>query len=321
MSDEQTQWIRKLSLQVFNNDKARDLSEFRVRFDIQNADTESPNTAVIRVYNLSPQTIENIRDEFGQVQLSAGYQQGNFGLIFQGSIKQFKIGRESAVETYLDIYAADGDFGYNNGVINLSLAKGQTPQQVATQVADVASGGAGSDFGSLTTRVQYVPSIRGQVLWGMARARMRNLASHLDASWSYDNGKIVMIDNTGYRDGEVVNVNINTGLIGMPEQTDGGITVKTLLNSRYRIGCQIHVNNADVNQLIQNSATSTPYNRWAGVQLIAPIDADGPYRAFAVNHHGDSWGNEWYSDLVLLSVTPNPSNRLNSIPPTTTNGP
>lgn len=319
MSDQQTQWIRKLGLQVFNGSKARDLSEFRVRFEVQGADTESPNTAVIRVYNLSPETIKNIREEFGQVQLSAGYQQGNYGLIFQGSIKQFHVGRESAVDTYLDIYAADGDIGYNNGVVNTSLAKGQTPQQVASALGNVMQ--AGTDFGSLTTQAQYVPSIRGQVLFGMARARMRNVASHLDSSWSFDNGQIVLIDNAGYRDGQVVDLNISTGLVGMPEQTDGGITCTSLLNSRFRIGCQIHLNNKDINQLIQNSPTSTPYNRWAGVQMIAPIDADGLYRAFAVNHNGDSRGNEWYSHLTLLSITPNPADRLNSVPPTITNGP
>jgi hypothetical protein len=319
MSDTQTQWIRKFGLQVFNNDKARDLSEFRVRFDIQNADTESPNTATIRVYNLSPETIKNIRTEFGQVQLSAGYVEGNYGLVFQGSIKQFKIGRESSVDTYLDIYAADGDIGYNNAVINSALSKGQTPLQIAGQLGDLL--GAGTDFGSLTTQAQYTPSIRGQVLFGMGRARLRNLATHLDASWSFENGRIVMIDNTGYRDGLTIDVNINTGLIGTPEQTDGGITIKTLLNSRYRIGNQIHINESDINQIIQNSPTSTPYNQWSGIQQIAPIDADGLYRAFAVNHRGDSRGTDWYSDLILLSITPNPANRLNSIPQIVTNGP
>jgi len=314
-----TQWIRKVSLQVFNNNEALDLSQFRIRFETSAADVESPNTAVIRVYNLAPNTINGIREQFGSVQLSAGYQQGNFGLIFQGTIKQFKVGRENATDTYLDIFAADGDIGYNNAVINQSLAAGQTPQQVASQLGNVL-GSAGSDFGSLTTSAQYTPSIRGQVLFGMARARMRNLASHLDASWSIQNGQVVMIDNTGYRDGEVVDLNINTGLIGMPEQTDGGITCTSLLNARYRIGCQIKLNNKDVNQLIQNSPTSSPYNRWAGVQLIAPIDADGLYRAFVVTHSGDSRGNEWYSHLTLLSVTPNPSNRLNSIPLVNSNG-
>jgi len=315
---DQTQWIRKVSLQVFSNNKALDLSQFRIRLETSNADVESPNTAVIRVYNLAPDTIKSIRTEFGNVQLSAGYQQGNFGLIFSGTIKQFKSGRENATDTYLDIYAADGDIGYTNAVVNQSLQKGQTPQQVASVLGNSLA--QGTDFGSLTAKPQYTPSIRGQVLFGMARARMRNLASHLDASWSIQNGQVVMIDNTGYRDGEVVNVNINTGLIGMPEQTDGGITCTTLLNSRYRIGCQIKLNNAEVNQLIQNSPGGTPYNRWAGVQLIAPIDSDGLYRAFVVTHSGDSRGHEWYSHLTLLSITPNPSNRLGSVPPVNANG-
>ena len=307
------QWIRKLGLQVFNDKKARDLSQFRVRFVTQNADQESPNTAVIRVYNLAPNTIDEIVGEFGNVQLSAGYQQGNFGLIFSGQVKQFKRGRENATETYLDIYASDGDIGYNQTVVNRSLAKGQTPLQVAAQLA--GDMGQGSDFGSLKTTAQYTPSIRGQVQFGMARARLRNLASSLDASWSIQDGNVVMIDNTGYKDGEVVKLNIGSGLIGMPEQTDGGITCTSLLNSRFRIGCQVQLNNKEVNQLIQNSPTSTPYNRWAGVQQIAPISDDGLYRVFAVNTSGDSWGNEWYSHLVLLAVTPNPSNRLGSVAP------
>lgn len=308
-----SQWIRKVSLQVFNDSKARDLSTFRIRFDVRGADQESPNTAVIRVYNLSPETVENIRTEFGKVQLSAGYQQGNFGLIFSGDIKQFRKGRESATETYLDIYASDGDVGYNQSVVNTSLAKGQTPLQVVSKLASEM--GQGSDFGSLTTKAQYVPSIRGQVLFGMSKARMRNLASHLDSSWTIQDGKVVMIDNTGYRDGEKVQVNIQTGLIGMPEQTDGGISVTTLLNARYRIGCQVELNNKEVNQLIQNSPSSTPYNRWAGVQLIAPISDDGLYRTFAINHSGDTWGNDWYSHIVLLAITPNPADRLASVAP------
>ncbi len=316
----QTQWIRKISLQVFNSGTALDLSQFRIRFETNAEDVESPNTAAIRVYNLAPSTVKTIREQFGQVQLSAGYEQGNFGLIFQGTIKQFQIGREGPTDTFLDIFAADGDIGYNNAIVNQSLAAGQTPLQVATKLGTLL--GAGSpDFGSLTTTAKNTPSIRGQVLFGMARARMRNLASHLDASWSIQNGQVVMIDNTGYRDGTVVDLNINTGLIGVPVQTDGGLTVTSLLNSRFRVGCQVHLNNDEVNQLIQNSPTNTPYNRWAAVQLIAPIDADGLYRAFVITHTGDSRGQDWYSHLTLLSVTPNPGNRLGSIPAVNANGP
>lgn len=311
---DQTKWIRKCTLLLRNAENVLDLSALRVTFNIQNADVESPNNAVIRVYNLAPDTVTLIRGQFTEVTLNAGYENGNFGAIFQGTIKQFKIGRESATDTYLDIYASDGDIGYNQGVINQSIAAGATANQVGKAIAATMST-IGSDFGSLLISDQYFPALRGQVLFGMSRARLRNLASTLDASWSIQNGQVVMIDNTGYRDGEVVNINIQTGLIGQPEQTDGGIKVRTLLDPRYRIGCQVKLNNTDVNQIIQNSPTAQAYNRWAGIQQLASISTDGLYRVFVVNYEGDTRGNPWYADLILLAITPNPADRLASVFP------
>lgn len=311
---DQTKWIRKCTLLLRNAENVLDLSALRVTFNIQNADVESPNNAVIRVYNLATDTVTLIRGQFTEVTLNAGYENGNFGAIFQGTIKQFKIGRESATDTYLDIYASDGDIGYNQGVINQSIAAGATANQVGKAIAATMST-IGSDFGSLLISKQYFPALRGQVLFGMSRARLRNLASTLDASWSIQNGQVVMIDNTGYRDGEVVNINIQTGLIGQPEQTDGGIKVRTLLDPRYRIGCQVKLNNTDVNQIIQNSPTAQAYNRWAGIQQLASISTDGLYRVFVVNYEGDTRGNPWYADLILLAITPNPADRLASVFP------
>jgi hypothetical protein len=73
---------------------------------------------------------------------------------------------------------------------------------------------------------QHVPLIRGVVLFGMARARLRHIASDLDASWTIQNGAVVFSDNTGYAEGEAVSINVATGLIGIPEQTDQGIRIR-----------------------------------------------------------------------------------------------
>ena len=119
------QWIRKVGLVLYTGAKGLDLSELRIRFEVQNADVESPNSAAIRVYNVSGDTISSVvtRGEFDQVVLNAGYQNGNYGVIFQGSIKQFRVGRENATDTYLDILASDGDIGYNQGFVNTTLGK------------------------------------------------------------------------------------------------------------------------------------------------------------------------------------------------------
>ena len=139
---------------------------------------------------------------------------------------------------------------------------------------------------------------------GMARARLRNMVTHLDAGWSIQDGKVVITDNTGYRDGEPVDINVGTGLVGLPEQTDGGIKVKCLLNSKIRIGGRVRLNNSELVQLLQANKDAAPiaYNQWAGFQFVAGLSDDGMYRAFAVEHEGDTRGNSWYTNLVCLAV-------------------
>ena len=297
------QFGRKVGLILFAGEKGLDLSEFRIQFSVQNADEESPNNAVIRVFNLSPTTIKKIKGEFSEVTLNAGYETGNYGVIFQGTIKQYRIGRISATDSYLDVLAADGDIAYNQGIVSTTLAKGRTPADAIKAIAGEMKTD-GIDISSIVTDKQHVLNIRGTVLFGMARARLRNIASTLDASWSIQNGKVTFLNNTGYAEGEAVQINVGTGLIGVPEQTDEGIRVRCLLNSRLRIGGLVQLNNSEITQLIQQNPDAAPirFNQWAAFQPLAPLSPDGFYRAFVVEHEGDSRGHAWYSTIICLAV-------------------
>jgi len=297
-----TQWIRKVGLILVKGEKGLDLSNFRIRFEVTSADVETPNNAAIRVYNLKPETILAIQ-EFSEVVLNAGYQNGNYGVIFKGTIKQFKIGRENAIDNYLDILAGDGDIEYNQAFIEMSLKSNTTPKSQIEQIAKEM--GTSADLGSLMIDKQHIPSLRGAVLFGLARSNLRNIATSLDASWSIQDGSVLFLDNTGYRDGEKVKINVGTGLIGVPEQTSGGIRVRCLINSRIQIGCLIELNNAEINQLVQQdpSAAPVPYNQRTGIQQNAALNTkDATYRVYAIDHQGDTRGQEWYSTLTCLAV-------------------
>src|ERR1700751_5266995 len=139
MANQSNQFGRKGTLIVSEGELGLDLSEMRFKFKTTNSDAEHPNTLYVRVYNLSKQTVARIGTEFNTVTLQAGYENGNFGIIFQGTIKQTETGKERNVDSYLDIWAADGDLWYNNEFINLSLAAGQTPQQVIGAITGTAS--------------------------------------------------------------------------------------------------------------------------------------------------------------------------------------
>ncbi len=311
MSTQNNQWIRRVTLIVNDGTNGIDLSQFRIVFRVENANFESPNTAVIRVYNLSKETVNKVRNEYSQVVLYAGYTdqgqlKGNFGIIFQGTIKQFRIGKEDNKNTYLDVLAADGDLGYNYGVVNATLSKGQTARQ---QVDTIVKAMPGTTLGYMPENLQFdaqhIPNIRGSVLFGLGRAKLRNIANTLNATWSIQQGKVSVIPNESYLPGEAVEINTLTGMIGVPEQTDEGIKVRMLLNPRLRIGGLVKLNDTEIAQMMEqnpNSASPIPYNQWAGFYYNAPISKDGTYAAYVIEHEGDTRGTPWYSNLICLAV-------------------
>ena len=313
MTSTGNQWVRKVLLVVhgMTPTSGLDLSYLRVRFTIQNADIETPNNAFIRVYNLDTPTVTKITGttsgEFAAVSLSAGYANGSFGLVFTGTIRQFRTGKENNKDTYLDILASDGDIGYNQSVINKSYAGGATPAQFLNDLGNSLQTSTALPInntiapGSLTN-----PSIRGVVLVGMARARLRNQTSKLDASWSIQNGVVTIIPYTGYayKDEQIPIINSATGMIGVPEQTQDGIKVTCLLNSLLRIGGRVKLTEADIIQTISSSGNKANriYNSNAGISYYAPISGDGTYRCYVVEHEGDTRGQVWYTHLICLAV-------------------
>ena len=95
----QLQYIRRCNLVVSGaSGDGLDLSSLRIVFKIKKSDAQTPNTAEIRVYNLAPDTAKQIRKEFKRVVLQVGYE-SNYGVIFDGNIKQVRMGRENGTDT------------------------------------------------------------------------------------------------------------------------------------------------------------------------------------------------------------------------------
>lgn len=298
------QFGRRAQLFLVEGEKALDLSELRFSFRTQQQDVESPSSCRIRVYNLSESTIKKIKGEFSKVVLQAGYE-NNYGIIFQGNVKQWGTGRiPGGTETYLDIMAADGDLAYNYATINKTLAAGSSSQdRIKAAVEAMGTKGVGS--GQIAP---YTGGIlpRGKVLFGMARASLRQETQSVGATWTINNGQINVTPLDGYLPGEAVVLNAKTGMVGLPEQTIDGMRVRCLLNPKIVIGGRIQLDNKSINQTVQQNPTGAPvpYNQYAGLQLLASIAADGLYRVFVAEHEGDNRATPWYTDLVCLAIDP-----------------
>src|SRR5208282_1425621 len=90
-----SQFGRKWGLIVgaTGSSSALDLTGLEIEFKTTQGSFESPSTAVIRIFNPAPNTINKIQKEYNTVKLQAGYQNANFGIIFDGIIMQVKTGK------------------------------------------------------------------------------------------------------------------------------------------------------------------------------------------------------------------------------------
>jgi hypothetical protein len=295
------QYLRNLSVVVATESGAgKEFSDFRCKFHVARGDYQTPNSCDLRIYNLSTATQNLIAGkEFTQISIKAGYP-GNFGLIFQGSIKQFRKGRLDQKDSYVDITAADGDEAYHYATISATVPAGTKPGSIAELIFNAMK------VHGITKG--YQPAfpqngcIRGKVLYGMARDVARDFAWAQNCKWSIQDGQLTFIPFTSYVPGEVPVISPTTGLIGVPEQTQAGLNVRVLLNPNMKVGQTIKLDSTAINQLrfgldIASQKTNGPLATSAG-----KVNADGLYYVMVANHVGDSRGTEWYTDMTCLAV-------------------
>lgn len=310
------QWLRKWALKLGGAGNNLVLStsdqgyDVRIKFEVRQADAQTPNTCIVRCYNLADATAVRAVKEYTTLQLEAGYINGKFGEIFSGSIKQFKIGRESPTEKFLDIFAADGDIAYNQATMNKVLAAGSSAQDRMNAINQSwqAGGAQVSGISPFTLKEQILP--RPRVYYGMVADETRTFTKTQDMAWNIEGGKIVYTPFTAYGNGDVVVINSATGMIGFPESSNDGIVVTTLLNPAIRLRQRLQLDNKSLNLYFAPGGSPTGqagvvFPGYAtGVNYYPSPAADGLYCALVLDYSGDTRGTPWYTIITALAVDP-----------------
>lgn len=290
---------RTANLILANQQHGTDFSRLRFRFEVKSADVETPNTAIIRVYNVSPTTLKLSLKEYDSVILQGGYGDSG-GVLFHGTIKQFKFGKENNTDSFLDILAADGDLGYNFGIVNRTLPENNTAKDRLDAI--VESMDVPLDPNSPVDLKQYGGVLpRGKVLFGMGRQYIREWCVTNSAKWTMRENTVTIIPLSGFLPGEAVKINSQTGMVGIPESTDNGVFVRMLLNPLVKIGNSLQINDRDINQTVIKEQMFPNYNSPPSFFATTP-PGDGIYRVMVVEHSGDTRGGEYYTDVTCLAI-------------------
>ena len=309
------QWLRHCKLTVAteqangnDNVSAIDLSQFRVRFVIDQAVTGKPCSAEITIYNVSKSTVDSIpyptnqevQDKKIIVILEAGYQENN-GVIFRGELYWKSVGRESETDTFMRLVAATGDTALQYSVVNASLKKGSTQKDffelVSKQLVE-----NGLEVSKAPQQLMMTRLPRGKTVFRMSKDALDMIASTNSINWGVGTQGLVCVSKKPVQDDnqEVVVLNANSGLIGRPRLTPSGVEIQCLLNPKIDIGTIIQINNKS----IQRNSYQTNYG--AFVENLpttdAYVDADGLYQVIARQHTGDNRGNEWYTTVMCIGL-------------------
>ncbi|MBB1625690.1 hypothetical protein [Achromobacter sp. UMC71] len=307
--DQTRQWLRQSEL-LIGNDQGLDLSDFHFTFQIKHSDSSKPNTAKIRIYNLSESTINRIRREFNVVMLRAGYR-GNLGTIFHGTLIEAVSGTEGQTNPYLDIVAADGDLPYNFATMSQTLKKGAT---VHDRVQAVLA--AMKPMGVTAGYMADLPpgaSLRANVNAGMCRDVLDDLCRTAGCIWRIQDGRLEIVPEKSYVRETVQVLTDETGVIGRPEQIDKGIKVKMLLNPSVKAGRLVYLNNDSIRRYryqteAARSQEAAGKAKGAKQAKLEPdlatqrkLADNGYYYVMVAEHNGDTHKTDWYTTITCLA--------------------
>ena len=233
----------------------------------------------------------------------------NYGLIFSGEIRYSVTGKDSPIDSYVLIQAADTDLAFATSITSQTLAAGYTVADVnRALMKDFEAKGATE---GLTPEMPATVFPRGRVLFGMTRHLMDNVAGQCGATWQFVDGQRQMVANNEYVHDAIV-LNSATGLIGMPQQTiDNGVNVRALINPNIRVNGLIQLDQASVfrtalsnNDIAMAGGQITDQNTDGNITLSgttaqpASIATDGVYIVRGIMYTGDTRGQAWYMDMM-----------------------
>jgi hypothetical protein len=271
-----------------NGNTALDVSQLRCTFKIIKTFVQQLNYSEITIYNLAAETENSIIKEGSRVVVEAGYEGEQYGIIYDGDVIQAIRDKEDGVTYKLTLICLDGDRFYNDGFVSYAITRGQTARAIINQVVSKAN--VPSQLGNISQTLSEAKLTRGKVVFGLAKDYLRQIAKSENATFYIEDNMVNIIKATDLPQGQVIDLSPASGLIGVPAQSEYGVTIKCLLNPKIKINTLVHVDNSLIRE-----------QRREINQFLRAIDSDGLYRVIKIAYTGDTRGDEWYANLETIT--------------------
>lgn len=275
---------RQFELYVSNRDvpfiEATNDRQFKVVFNVLQDFGGFNSYADIAIYNLAKSTEAQVFKKYEYVALRAGYQD-NIDFIFKGEIVNI-IREKAGPNTITRLICKGGALTQDRSTVNKSFEAGVT---VPTLIRECASSMGvpivinDSDFANIPAYIS------GYLLSGDPKKKLNQLARSHGFSWMIENERMVVVGNQSFRNGSVTTISASTGMEGVPEITEIGVTVNVRLSPQLKIGGRIRIES----EFGQVNFSNVFF------QDIPETVGQGTYRIEKLQIDGDTYGDKWTS--------------------------
>ena len=301
MSGSGYRFDRALSLVAGKGSDAVEITDLRVTFDIAKDASKHSNKSSIQVWGLAPSTRKAMERPDTTCLLKAGYaEEGGSVEVFRGDVT-FGWSRYEGPDVITTLEVGDGAKQIRDSVVSLGYAKGTGARQALRDVA--------AKMG-LTVRMSSELEDRtlpaGFSNYGSARTALDKITRGAGWAWSVQDGVLQVVGPAGTNNRTVVDLAVDSGLIGHPE--------------RQRRGSHeaIQVEEAGTKKKKRAASATEKWDGWRVRSLLLPSIIPGDRVKLSsrtvdtvltvrkVRHTGDTHGGDWITELELLDPAERP---------------
>jgi hypothetical protein len=297
----------------------------RITFDVQTSWWSTPWYADISIYNLGEAATNQILGAGTQQQsgvnsisgsgtkvqqnmeviLSAGYQGANtYAAIWDGYVLQPTWERENQTDFKLTLHCMNWLGAVSSNWINKNWGPLVQQQQIIADIAAKAFNSIGTAANNTQTLTNKTLP-RGKTEFGNPGKPLMEIMRDNNLQWWL--GQKGLLNFTGLSGTAAQQTPIDSSnplvctpgntstvgdcvIIGTPRQTQLGVDVRLLLDSRVqvKIPCMsIKIDNSSIQQLLYQVGTNPGL-----------LNQTGTYAVIGAHYHGDTRGNNWYVDVT-----------------------
>jgi hypothetical protein len=256
------------------------LSGLRASVTITRVGADSFNQAVGQIYGLTLDMMNDLstmgkliaNNKRNEVAIYAGDDKSGMGLVFSGTMHDVWANLENAPDAKLE-------FAAQTGLPDLIAAVSPSSYQNGADVATIISGIAGQ-IGRTFENNGVSVFLDNAYFPGTALQQIAEAAEAARILWEDDGHTIAIWPVDGTRGGVIPLIGPDSGLIGYPKFTRGGVDIVSVFNPNVQLGGQVQVQSIirgatgkwRVSDMVHTLQSQTPGGNWlTAIRLIDPV--------------------------------------------------